>query len=199
MVVGALGDARPDDGALVEAARIGSVRAFESLVERYHAPLLRHLARQTGDRELAADVTQEAFVDAYRHLDRLADDRPFAAWLYRIARNHMLSELRRRRLRRALSLEWAIGGGASDDAGLRGRDSTASTGERDAIQRALDTLSPPLREALLLHTLWGYPSQEVGQMLGITPEAARQRVGRARAQFRDQYQAMNGVDDVPNV
>src|SRR5688500_5974137 len=73
------------DQELVIVVRGGDVEAFACLVDRHHGPLLRHLAWRTGDRELAADLAQEAFLDAFRHLDRLPADRSFAAWLYRIA------------------------------------------------------------------------------------------------------------------
>src|SRR3712207_4635179 len=75
---------------LVQAARTGSGQAFDTLMERYHAQVLRYFTRQTGDPELAADLTQDTFLDAYRRLDRLDDARPFVAWLFRIARYNLL-------------------------------------------------------------------------------------------------------------
>ena len=93
------------DVALVEAAQLGSAQAFDMLVARYHGPVLRYLERQIGDVELAADLGQETFLDAYRSLDRLIGDRPFAAWLYQIARNNLRREWRTRKLRRLISLD----------------------------------------------------------------------------------------------
>lgn len=194
-MVGVREDAYPADGTLVRAVRSGSVAAFEGLVERYHAPLLRHLTRQTGDPELAADITQDTFVDAFRHLDRLTDDRPFAAWLYTIARKRMLGELRRERLRRTFSLEWLSAGAGALLPALHRPDASARTGERDEIQRALDGLSPTLREALLLHSLWGFRSEEIATMLGISPAAARQRIARAKEGFRQRYATPEGDED----
>ena len=63
------------DDSLVAAAQSGSARAFDLRVVRHHAAILRYLARQTGDPELAADLAQEPFLDAFRSLDRLGDDR----------------------------------------------------------------------------------------------------------------------------
>jgi len=91
------------DDSLVAAAQNGSARAFDLLVVRHHAAILRYLARQTGDSELAADLAQETFLDAFRSLDRLGDDRSFAVWLHRIARHNLLMAWRRQRLRRAHS------------------------------------------------------------------------------------------------
>ncbi len=95
-----------EDYGLVEAAQSGSTEALGVLVDRYHPQLMRYLLRQTGDRETAADLAQETFLDACRHLDRLQDDRPFAAWLYRIAHNHLLAHRRKARVWRLISLDW---------------------------------------------------------------------------------------------
>lgn len=175
------------DLALVADAQTGSVRAFELLFERYQAPLLRYLTRATGDPELAADLAQETFLDAFRDLDRFADDRPFAAWLYAVAHNNLRTALRLRRLRRTVSLDRLLERAGEVFPALRRPDVAVAADERDAIQVALDRLSPALREALLLSTLWGFPSAEVGRILGITPAAARQRICRAKEAFDKHY------------
>ena len=77
------------DAVLVRAAQKGSSQAFTVLVERYHAPVLRYLTRQLGSAELAEDLVQETFLDAYRSLRQLDERRAFAAWLYQIARNNL--------------------------------------------------------------------------------------------------------------
>ena len=184
---------RAGERALVAAARAGSAAAFALLVERHHLAILRYLARQTGDRELAADLAQETFLDAYRSLGRLGEEVSFAAWLHRIARHNLLPAWRRRRLRRFVSLDRLWGGepaAAADE---------AACDERDLIQRALDGLGPALREALVLHDLQGFTGREVGAILGISPAAARQRVARARARFRERYRALEGGDDAAGV
>ena len=186
---------RAGEHALVAAAREGSVAAFALLVERHHAAILRYLARQTGDRELAADLAQETFLDAYRSLGRLGEEVSFAAWLHRIARHNLLPAWRRRRLRRFVSLDRLRGGGEPAAASA----DEAACDERDLIQRALDGLGPALREALVLHDLQGFTGREVGAILGISPAAARQRVARARARFRERYRALEGGDDAAGV
>ncbi len=180
-----------DERSIVDAAQDGCVESFTLLVERHHAQILRYLLRQTGDRELAADLTQETFLDAYRRLGRLADDRPFAPWLYRIAHYNLLHELRRQRIRRMLSLDWLIGEGGEAWRPLHQSDETGSSHERDLIQEVLNTLTPTLRVPLLLYCLDGFSGQEVAEILGISPAAARQRIARAKDQFRQQYQAFN--------
>lgn len=180
-----------DDGDAVLAARAGvgtgTREAFEVLIDRYHAPLLQYLARQTGNPELAADLTQETFLAAFRCLDQLAADGAFAAWLYGIARNQLRMEWRRHRVRRLVSLDWLPTLLERDTPALRLSDPSQQCEERDGIQQALDNLSHQLREALLLHSLSGFSGEEVARILGISPAAARKRISRAAAEFRRQY------------
>jgi RNA polymerase sigma-70 factor (ECF subfamily) len=184
--------AQGSDAALVRAAQCGSAAAFDLLLLRYHDPVRRYLLRQSGDPEVAADLLQETFLDAYRSLGRLADDRPFAAWLYRIARNNLRREWRARRLRRLVSLDWLRERAADTLPALRQPDASAATEARDLVQRALDGLSPKLREVLLLHHLWGFTAPEIAQILNLSPEAAARRLSRASEQFRQRRAALWG-------
>lgn len=186
--------ARVSDQELVDAVRAGDIAAFSVLVDRHHGLMLSHLQRQTGNPELAADLAQETFLDAFRHLDRLGRDDSLTAWLFGIARNNVRMEYRRRLLWRVVSLEWLAEPVTSRIPALRREDETASCDERDAIQSTLDALTPSLREALLLHSLGGCPASEVAQVLGISLEAAERRISRAKLEFRDRYRAMNGKD-----
>ena len=190
---------QPADDSLVAAAQSGSARAFDLLVVRHHAAILRYLARQTGDPELAADLAQETFLDAFRSLDRLGDDRSFAVWLHRIAHHNLLAARRRQRLRRLVSLDWLLARDDEAPTALHEPDRFASSHERDLIQRALDDLSPALREALLLSSVQGFKGQEVAQILGIAPAAAHRRIGRAKEQFRQRYRALEGAGDDQHV
>ncbi len=174
------------DGAPARAVPPCVRRAFDQLVEQYYPPMLRHLTRQTGDAELAADLTQETFLDAWRDLERLADGRPAAPWLYRIARNNLLPHWRRRQ---PVSLDGLAAEDGAEPRALRQADPTPACDERALIAQVLADLSAPLQEALLLHCQQGLTSEEVGQVLAISGEAARKRIGRAKAQFRHQYRA----------
>lgn len=181
-------------GSIVGFDQAKDAAAFAPLVDRYYAPLLRYLTRQTGDGELAADLTQASFLAAYRNRRQLATAEAFPGWLYQIARNEMRMEWRRRRLRRWVSLDWLPGpeGQASGRVdGLSRPDASGPCQERDLIQRVLDGLSPALREALLLHGLCGFTGGEVATILGISPAAARKRIARAEEAFRQRYR----IDD----
>lgn len=173
---------------IADAARTGAGEAFSVRVNRHYAPLLRFLTRQTGDAELAADLTQDSFFAAFRAIDQLADERSFTAWLYQIARNQLRMEFRRRRLRRFISLDWLAAQGEAR-LPVSHRSDTSAAHERDDIQRVLDDLSPALREALLLHDLCGFTSTEVAAILNVSPAAARKRIARAAAEFRRRYRS----------
>lgn len=95
---------RPDH-ELAAAAQAGEADAWEELVRRWHPPLLRFLTAQTGDSEAAADLAQDALLAAWRQFARFDPTRPFAPWLYGIARHALLPWWRRRRLIRFASLE----------------------------------------------------------------------------------------------
>jgi len=189
--VGLRGETILPDGELVAAVRAGSAEAVNRLVDRYYDAVLRYLTRRLADPETAADLTQNTFFDAFRHLDRLDPARPFAPWLYRIARNHLLMERRRQRLHRVVSLEWL----PLTPAALPPPEADLD----DPVQRALDALTAPLSEALLLHSVWGFSVEEIAVQVRISPAAARKRLQRAKDQFRIQYAKERGgsVDERP--
>lgn len=179
---------RPSEQALVAAARLGDGDAFARLVETHHPALVRYLTSQTGDRELAEDLAQESFIDAFRNMDCLTEDRPFAAWLYRIAQNNLRAAIRRRCRYRFASLDELLERGGEADSAFQEPDVLASVPEREAIRQALDGLSPELRAALR-HSLTGLTAREVGAILGISLAAAERRISRAHHRFRSLYHA----------
>lgn len=185
------------DVELISAARSGSILAFEVLVDRYYLVIQQYLIRQTGDHELAADLAQETFLDAFRMVNRLPEDRPLVAWLYRIARNNLLPVQRRRHRYQFLSFEKLLRTISSTFPALHQRDIAIDADNHDLIQQTLNTLSPPLREALLLRSVCGFTGDEVSQILDVSPAAARKRISRAEQQFRERYSklAERRVDD----
>ncbi len=176
-------EATRTDHTLVTAARDGSAEAFARLYRRHAPALLQVLTRQTGDRELAADLVQETFVDAWRSMDRLAMEQSFALWLYAIARNNRRAAARRARLRRFVPLEWVHRGVPSPSRDWAGE----TVAEADLQQRVLNDLSPVLREVLVLSVVGGFDTGEIAHVLHLTPAAVRQRLVRARGEFARRY------------
>jgi RNA polymerase sigma-70 factor (ECF subfamily) len=174
------------DQELVKTAQNGCSTAFEILVERYHFRLEAYFRRRTGDASVALDLTQETFLIAYRMLHQISLDRPFAAWLYRVARNNLLHEWRRSRLQPHLAIDTPA---MIEDLMILAHDEATRCDEREYIRHVLNQLNPALREALML-TIYGFLSQEVASLLRISPAAARQRIKRAKDEFRCCYTSL---------
>src|SRR6476661_857697 len=137
-----------DDVELVARARSGDAVAFERLFERYHAPILNYLHRMVGDRALAEDLTQDAFVKAYRALPNTRPDLAFKAWIYRIATNTAISHLRRRKL-----VRWVPFMRGQDHAS--GETVERTVGRRHDVEQALALLPKHYAAALLLRHYQG--------------------------------------------
>jgi RNA polymerase sigma-70 factor (ECF subfamily) len=157
-----------------------SARAFvERLYAAHHAEIYAYLARMLRDDELAADLTQDTFIKAYRAYDTLEDHNRARAWLYQIAGRTALDELRRRKIVRFVPWTGESRGSASsaEDQVLRLRLS----GE---LERALLSIPPRQRQALLLSELHELSGLELAEALGVSHVAARALLTRGRESLR---------------
>lgn len=179
------------DVDLVASARTGDRDAFAALVDRHYGQLLRHLTYRTGNADLAGDLAQDTILEAFRHLDRLAKNDVFPAWLRGIARNRLRMTARRQRLRWTVSLEEISSPVALTIPALQQRDDSEPCVERDLLQRVIAELSPPLKEALLLCVLGELTASQVASVLQISRAAAERRISRAKEQFRALYVALD--------
>lgn len=175
---------------VVERARTGDAVARDQLVDTHYAPLMRYLMQLTQDREMAADLSQDAFLKAFQSFDQLKNDAAFAPWLYRIARNAWYSKLRRLRLRRAISLDWLQESGDRIDTGAP-LGALETHAERHDVREAMAALTPADQEVLTLRHVAGFGGREIGGILGISADAAQKRLNRAEERFRDRYSGWN--------
>lgn len=159
----------------------GTDAVFEQLFRDYRQPILNYVYRLVGDSAIAEELTQHAFVKAYRALPRLPAGANQRAWLYRIATNAGYDYLRRRRLVQWLPL---LERDRSSDT-QKGPENAAS--QRDAVQRTLAQLPPSYRAVLILYSVDGYSTVEISEMLGISQGAVKTRLCRARDKFRQAY------------
>jgi RNA polymerase sigma-70 factor (ECF subfamily) len=169
-----------DDADLVARARAGDPVAFERLLVLYHAPMLNYLHRMVGDRALGEELTLDAFVKAYRALPGTRPDLAFKAWIYRIATNTAISHLRRRKV-----VRWVPFLAGQDHASDEAID--RSVGRRYDVERALDKIPKHYAAALLLRHYQGLSLAETAEALGITENAAKLRLFRARKSFAAAY------------
>jgi RNA polymerase sigma-70 factor (ECF subfamily) len=172
-----------EQARLLERSRGGDVAAFTALVEHFQGPLSRYLLHLVGDRDLAADLTQDTLIELYESLGRV-EVRAVQAWLYRAATNNALSALRRRRRFRWLPFDW-----------LRDQAAAAApegeTVERQAVRAALLTLPSDQATCLLLHESAGLSCAEIATQQAISLDAAKQRLARGRRAFIAAYTAQS--------
>jgi len=169
----------PQDRALVDAARAGSELAFETLVGRYRAPVLRLAYRLTHDADEANDIAQDAFLRAYRRLNEFHPDRPFGRWLFVIARNASLDAIRRRRRAARLVV-------ANENAGLEPGPEEVALRNEEALRVhvALDALPAKYRDVLELYYLSGLRYREIALALDIPLGTVKTFISRAKRRLR---------------
>lgn len=181
---------RPTPKALSGAVSADELaaQAFQELFSRYQKPIADFLYRMTRDREWAADLTQDTFMKAYAHLGELPTILNVRAWLYRIAANTARNALRRQRRFLWLSLADMPATGEEDGATAvvvaAPGDLAVSVVERDALERALQTLSPTARAVILLRATGGFDTAEIATMLRISEANARKVLYRAKEKLR---------------
>lgn len=169
---------------LVDAAREGDDRAFARLVESTYVATYTLALRITGEVEDARDVTQEAYLRAYRSLRDFRGDAQFTTWMYRITANCASTTLKRRRRHRHEELT-AEGSDVVDlrhDVDPELRADAADL--RDRLLLALDSLPPKLRAVVVLRDVYELSHEAIAKELGITVTAAKVRLHRARHKLR---------------
>ena len=159
-----------DEWQLVERARAGDVDARGELVARYVDDVYALVARVLGERDLAQDAAQDAFVNALGALHRFRGEASFRTWILRIALNSARSLARRRTRRREVALAAAedLPGAAEDPAR---RAVLASEGER--VRTALETLPEKQRLSVSLRVYRDLSCAEIAQIIGSTEGAVR--------------------------
>lgn len=188
-------------------------------MRRYHDDLLRFLIRLVGNRALAEDAFQEAFLQVHLSAETFDTTRRFKPWLFTIAANKGRDALRRSVRRRTLDLSAPIGngggggagGGADSNGGGGGRtfvdlmevrvdapDQALTDQERDRlVQRAVDELPPALREILLLAYFQRLPYNQIAESLQIPLGTVKSRLHAAVAAFAKKWTALTSSDSVP--
>ena len=165
-----------EERSLVAAAAGGSSTAFESLYRRHAARVYALCLRMTGHVATAEDCVQDAFVQAWRHLPRFETRSSFGTWLHRIAVNVVLQQARRHQ--EQLGAEDSVEREVADVL----RDHTAADpGLGRDLERAVASLPPGARHALVLVGVYGHSHDEAAQMLGIAVGTCKAQVHRARA------------------
>lgn len=173
------------DVELVERHRCGDAQAFDEVYERFEDMVFNLALRLSGNREEAADLTQEIFLRVFRHLGKFGGRSTLKTWIFRIAINHCRDRLSHRRVPIQPIAEeaeqWAL---AYADPSRGPEELAVAADEGRRVSRCLACLSQPFREAVVLRDLEGLSYEEIAEVLGIRIGTVRSRIARGREQLR---------------
>ena len=195
-----MGD-REVDQQLVERVQRGDKHAYELLVTKYQRRLARLISRFVRDQSEVEDVTQEAFIKAYRALPTFRGESAFYTWLYRIgintAKNYLLALKRRAPTNTLLDTEETEG---YEDAGLLQEVSTPenelmSKQVIDVVNSSLQELPDDLRTALTLREMEGMSYEEIAEVMNCPIGTVRSRIFRARETIAEKLRPLLGTSE----
>ena len=180
------------DHDLVAAARAGDEDAFAEIISRYKNPITNFLYRFLNDYEEAVDLAQETFVRVYFALERYHTDFAFSTYIYRIATNLAISEIRKRKRRTLLSLTGLYQSGEDETSEFQVPDKRSrqdSILEEDELSRtiakAIETLPPKYRLPVVLRDVEGKSYEEVATILELGLGTTKSRISRGRGLLKE--------------
>ncbi len=186
----------PEELELIKRAAGGDDSAFEQLVNQYQKPVYNLAYRMCGNPDDAFDLSQEAFLNAWKGLKGFQFQSSFSTWLYRLTSNVCLSYLRSKKRKSAVSLvflddkeeeqEWEI----PDSAPLP-EEQAISKEERRQVESALNSLEVEYREALALSVYSDLSYQQIAEIQGVQEGTVKSRIFRAREKIRRIIQSGN--------
>jgi len=183
----------PSDEVLMEQLAQGSHEAFDKLLSRYEAAVITFCYAFMRNREAAEDLAQETFMRVFRNARRYQPVAKFTTWLYRIAANLCINELKKGKLRHSLSLDEAAG---PDPDGTKIIERIAADDKsplndaeyheaQSLIGKAIDHLPDDQRTTLIMVEYHHMQYQEIAEVLEVSVSAIKMRVKRARETLRE--------------
>jgi RNA polymerase sigma-70 factor (ECF subfamily) len=181
------------DADVVRLAQEGRDLAFRELVRRYERPVFSLVYRMVRDRELAEDLSQDAFIKVLNHIDRYSPEFKFSSWIFKIANNVAIDHLRRRRLdtismdgsphaANAAEVEASTFDVAADQENAL--DEIASRELGTAIEAAIGQLRPEYRSCIMLRHVEGRSYEEIASTLDLPLGTVKTYIHRARHELR---------------
>lgn len=182
----------PSDHALIEATKQGDESAFAEIVRRYRNPIVNYLYRFLNDYEEAVDLAQETFVRVYFAIDRYHTGYAFSTYIYRIATNLAISELRKRKRRRLMSLTGLFQTDRDESVEFQPRDerqlpdAELVDDERNKIiARAIAALPEKYRVAVVLRDVEGRSYEEIAEIMDLGLGTTKSRISRGRGLLKE--------------
>ncbi len=183
------------DHQLIEATKTGDEAAFGEIMRRYRNQLTNYIYRFLNDYEEAVDLAQETFVRVYFALERYHTDFAFSTYIYRIATNLAISEIRKRKRRKLVSLTGLFQFGDDEAQDFNPPDEKPLADERlveseqsRTIARAIATLPEKYRAPIVLRDIEGRSYEEIAEILELGLGTTKSRISRARGLLRDKLQ-----------
>jgi len=188
----------PSDKSLVESARTGDRAALEALIGRHQSRVYRFGLKMCRNPDDAEDILQDTLLAAARNVKDFRGASSVSTWLYTIARSFCIK--RRRRSKFAPEQEQPLDGPEGEatqviDPGRPPDESLAGRQVEAALEEAIGALDPMYREVLVLRDVEGLTAPEVGEILGLSVEAVKSRLHRARVAVRERVAPLLGVPE----
>jgi len=184
------------DHALIEATKQGDEAAFAEIVHRYRNPIVNFLYRFLNDYEEAVDLAQETFVRVYFAIDRYHTGFAFSTYIYRIASNLAISELRRRKRRRLLSLTGLFQSDHEETTEYQPKDERALPDENiveneknQVIGRAIAALPEKYRVPIILRDVEGRTYEEIAEIMELGLGTTKSRISRGRGLLKEKLKS----------
>ena len=184
-----------DEPSLIAAAQAGDQRALDRLLRQHQGAIHAVCRRIAGNDADALDATQDALIAVVRGLPRFDGRSKFSTWVYRIATNACLDELRRRQRRPLVGLPEHDDGGPIDLPQERGSEVAERVTDGLVVAEALAELPEDFRAAVVLRDVCELDYAEIAEVLAIAPGTVRSRIARGRAQLVDR---LAGNQDPPD-
>jgi len=185
-------DHKLSDHELVAATRSGDQDAFAEIMSRYKNQITNFLYRFLNDYEEAVDLAQETFVRLYFALDRYHTEYAFSTYIYRIATNLAISEIRKRKRRNLLSLTGLFQAGESEDVEFQPADTRRLQDaglEEDELSQiitnAIETLPPKYRLPIVLRDVEGRSYEDVAAIMELGLGTTKSRISRGRGLLKE--------------
>lgn len=176
---------------LIKKAKKGDSAAFSALMEQHFAMIYNLALRMSGNPDDASDLTQEAMIKLFKNIGAFEGKSKFSTWVYRVAANTCLDELRKIKRKKAVSLDaeyetedGSVGYEAEDTAPTP--DVSAERSElKSIVAKAVSRLGEEYRTAVILRDINGLSYTEIAEVIGCSVGTVKSRISRGRANLKE--------------
>lgn len=176
---------------LLKRSKSGDIEAFELLIEAYQKKVFNLAYRMLGNHDDASELAQEVFIKVYRSLKSFKEESQFSTWIYRIATNVCLDELRKRKNKKLIYIDESIKG-EEEDLNRQVEDNRPTPdiiAERNhlkkAVNSAIQTLSEEHKIVIILRDIQGFSYEEIAEIVKCPTGTVKSRINRARQALKE--------------